>query len=153
MLGRRYLLARQWRQLDLDPTARFILFRRGLPRCLGVTSSRFASTETTATTDISPKRELQEASGVEDLLQGVVDVPSQAQAPPSGSNSTENMKTHQFDTFKFVSALQSSGFSQGQAVALMKCLRTVLVKGTEFGKTYYLSRGDLENVTFSEDYR
>jgi hypothetical protein len=43
--------------------------------------------------------------------------------------------------------LQSAGYSRPQAVALMKCLRTVLVNGTESAKSHYLSRGDLENVT------
>jgi hypothetical protein len=55
-------------------------------------------------------------------------------------------RTHQFDTFRLVSALQRAGYSHMQAVALMKCLRTVLVSGTEVAKSYYLSRGDLENV-------
>jgi hypothetical protein len=63
----------------------------------------------------------------------------------NGSNS-ERQRTHQFDTYRFVLALQSAGYSPPQAVALMKCLRTVLVNGTEFAKSHYLSRGDLENV-------
>ena len=63
----------------------------------------------------------------------------------NGSNS-ESQKTHQFDTYRLVLALQSAGYSRPQAVALMKCLRTVLVNGTEFAKSKYLSRGDLENV-------
>ena len=63
----------------------------------------------------------------------------------NGSNS-ERQRTHQFDTYRFVLALQSVGYSRPQAVALMKCLRTVLVNGTEFAKSHYLSRGDLENV-------
>jgi Coiled-coil domain-containing protein 90-like len=56
------------------------------------------------------------------------------------------LKTHQFDTFKLVSSLQRAGYSHEQAVALMQCLRSVLVNGTEFAKSHYLSRGDLENV-------
>jgi hypothetical protein len=56
------------------------------------------------------------------------------------------MRTHQFDTFKFVSALEKAGYTHNQAVALMKCLRAVLVNGTDFAKSHYLSRGDLENV-------
>jgi hypothetical protein len=60
--------------------------------------------------------------------------------------SFDPMRTHQFDTFRLVSALQRAGYSHMQAVALMKCLRTVLVSGTEVAKSYYLSRGDLENV-------
>jgi len=58
----------------------------------------------------------------------------------------EPLRVHQFDTYELVSALQTAGFSQPQAVALMKCLRTVLIYGTEFAKSHYLSRGDLENV-------
>ena len=54
--------------------------------------------------------------------------------------------THQFDTYKLVSALQLAGFTRRQAIALMKCLRTVLVNGTEIAKSHYLSRGDHENV-------
>ena len=76
--------------------------------------------------------------------------PSLQQAPhvektENGSNS-EPQRTHQFDTYRLVLALQSAGYSRPQAVALMKCLRTVLVNGTEFAKSHYLSRGDLENV-------
>ena len=63
----------------------------------------------------------------------------------SGSQS-DHIKAHQFDTYKLVSALESAGYTQKQAVALMKCLRTVLVNGTEVAKIHYLSRGDLENV-------
>ena len=65
---------------------------------------------------------------------------------PGSSSNSERQKTHQFDTYIFVSALQSAGYSRLQAVALMKCLRTVLVNGTEFAKSHYLFRGDLENV-------
>jgi hypothetical protein len=54
--------------------------------------------------------------------------------------------THQFDTYRLVLALQSAGYSRPQAIALMKCLRTLLIDGTEFAKLHYLSRGDLENV-------
>jgi hypothetical protein len=61
--------------------------------------------------------------------------------------SDANMKTHEFDTYKLVLALQVAGFSQGQAVALMKCLRAVLINGTQRAKVHYLSRGDLENVS------
>ena len=61
--------------------------------------------------------------------------------------SQEPTRTHQFDTFKLVSALQIAGYSHSQAVALMKCLRTVLINGNEVAKAHYLSRGDLENVT------
>ena len=64
----------------------------------------------------------------------------------SGSLQPEPLRVHQFDTYKIVLALQNAGFSQPQAVALMKCLRTVLVNGTEFAKSHYLTRGDLENV-------
>jgi len=60
--------------------------------------------------------------------------------------SSDRLRTHQFDTYRLVSALQSAGYTQPQAVALMKCLRTVLVNGTELAKSHYLSRGDLENV-------
>lgn len=65
-------------------------------------------------------------------------------------NNFEPLRTHQFDTFKFVSALEKAGYSHSQAVALMKCLRTVLVNGTEFAKSHYLSRGDLENVSLPQ---
>src|SRR5204862_6857736 len=41
-------------------------------------------------------------------------------------SNSERQRTHQFDTYRFVSALQSAGYSRPQAVALMKCLRTVL---------------------------
>ena len=73
------------------------------------------------------------------------------QTPESGPNQSgslqpEPLRVHQFDTYKIVLALQNAGFSQPQAVALMKCLRTVLVNGTEFAKSHYLTRGDLENV-------
>jgi hypothetical protein len=54
--------------------------------------------------------------------------------------------THQFDTYRLVLALQSAGYSRPQAIALMKCLRTLLIDGTEFAKSHYLSHGDLENV-------
>jgi hypothetical protein len=64
----------------------------------------------------------------------------------AGAQSQEPTRTHQFDTFKLVSALQIAGYSHPQAVALMKCLRTVLVNGNEVAKAHYLSRGDLENV-------
>jgi hypothetical protein len=57
------------------------------------------------------------------------------------------MQIHQFDTYKLVSALQQAGYSHKQAVALMKCLRALLVNGTEVAKSHYLSRGDLENVS------
>jgi hypothetical protein len=60
--------------------------------------------------------------------------------------SSDRLRTHQFDTYRLVSALQSAGYTQPQAIALMKCLRTVLVNGTEVAKSHYLSRGDLENV-------
>ena len=53
----------------------------------------------------------------------------------NGSNS-ERQRTHQFDTYRLVLALQSAGYSRPQAVALMKCLRTVLVNGTEFAKSH-----------------
>jgi hypothetical protein len=59
---------------------------------------------------------------------------------------SDRLRTHQFDTYRLVSALQSAGYTRPQAIALMKCLRTVLVNGTEFAKSHYLSRGDLENV-------
>jgi hypothetical protein len=67
--------------------------------------------------------------------------------PANGSPYSERVRTHQFDTYRLVLALQSAGYSRPQAVALMKCLRTVLVNGTEFAKSHYLFRGDLENVT------
>jgi len=60
--------------------------------------------------------------------------------------SSDRLRTHQFDTYRLVSALQSAGYTQPQAIALMKCLRTVLVNGAELAKSHYLSRGDLENV-------
>ena len=63
-----------------------------------------------------------------------------------GTLYSERLRTHQFDTYRLVSALQLAGYSRLQAVALMKCLRTVLVNGTDFAKSHYLSRGDLENV-------
>lgn len=69
-------------------------------------------------------------------------------APASGTSYSERVRTHQFDTYRLVLALQSAGYSRPQAVALMKCLRTVLVNGTEFAKSHYLFRGDLENVTY-----
>jgi hypothetical protein len=68
--------------------------------------------------------------------------------PGSSSAHSERQRAHEFDTYKLVLALQSAGYSQAQAVALMKCLRTVLVNGTEFSKSHYLSRGDLENVGY-----
>jgi hypothetical protein len=64
----------------------------------------------------------------------------------SNGTSSDRLRTHQFDTHRLVSALQSAGYTQPQAIALMKCLRTVLVNGTEVAKSHYLSRGDLENV-------
>ena len=91
------------------------------------------------------------------------DMPSEESAPPNetklqtngpaepassvsvaGSGST--MFIHQFDTYKLVSALEKAGYSHKQAVALMKCLRALMVNGTEVAKSHYLSRGDLENV-------
>ena len=74
-----------------------------------------------------------------------------AQLPSQGSRGAvtlapEPTRTHQFDTFKLVSSLQLAGYSYSQGVALMKCLRTVLVNGNEVAKAHYLSRGDLENV-------
>jgi hypothetical protein len=73
------------------------------------------------------------------------------QLPSHGSRGAPSLapepsRTHQFDTFKLVSALQLAGYSHSQAVALMKCLRTVLINGNEVAKAHYLSRGDLENV-------
>lgn len=68
--------------------------------------------------------------------------------PANGSQYSERVRTHQFDTYRLVLALQSAGYSRPQAVALMKCLRTVLVNGTEFARSHYLFRGDLENVTY-----
>ena len=70
---------------------------------------------------------------------------SQAGQIANGAPS-DRLRTHQFDTYKLVSALQSAGYTRPQAIALMKCLRTVLVNGTDFAKSHYLSRGDLENV-------
>jgi hypothetical protein len=69
--------------------------------------------------------------------------------PGSSGVYSERVRTHEFDTYNLVLALQSAGYSQAQAVALMKCLRTVLISGTEFAKSHYLSRGDLENVRYS----
>jgi len=65
----------------------------------------------------------------------------------TAGNNLEPMRTHQFDTYKLVSALEKAGYTHSQAIALMKCLRAVLVNGTEFAKSHYLSRGDLENVS------
>ena len=73
--------------------------------------------------------------------------------PPVPLNNLEPLRTHQFDTFKFVTALVKAGYSHTQAIALMKCLRSVLVNGTEFAKSHYLSRGDLENVRLPTQYR
>lgn len=67
--------------------------------------------------------------------------------PASGTTYSERQRAHQFDTYRLVLALQSAGYSRPQAVALMKCLRTVLVNGMEFAKSHYLFRGDLENVS------
>jgi Protein of unknown function (DUF1640) len=64
-----------------------------------------------------------------------------------GSTSIESMHTHQFDTYKLVSTLEQAGYSHRQAVALMKCLRALMVNGTEVARSHYLSRGDLENVS------
>ena len=64
-----------------------------------------------------------------------------------GSTSIGSMHTHQFDTYKLVSALEQAGYSHQQAVALMKCLRALMVNGTEVARSHYLSRGNLENVS------
>ena len=75
--------------------------------------------------------------------------PTSTQPSPLSQPGQEPMKTHQFDTYKLVSSLQQSGFSHNQAIALMKCLRAVLINGPEFAKAHYLSRGDMENVLCS----
>ena len=62
----------------------------------------------------------------------------------------DRARTHQFDTYELVSALQRAGYTRPQAVALMKCLRSLLVNGTEFAKSHFLSRGDLENASTSK---
>ena len=66
---------------------------------------------------------------------------------PTGGRFPDSLKAHQFDTYKLVMAFQCAGFTQPQATGLMKCLRTLLVNGTEVAKSNFLSRSDLENVS------
>lgn len=67
----------------------------------------------------------------------------------TGGRFHDSLRAHQFDTYKLVMALQCAGFTQPQATGLMKCLRTLLVNGTEVAKSNFLSRSDLENVSIS----
>jgi len=108
-------------------------------------TSRSASTgdTTTDTTSGIPEKEpIQDDAGGHMAPNGS----QNEQTSVSNGASSDRLRTHQFDTYRLVSALQSAGYSQPQAIALMKCLRTVLVNGTEFAKSHYLSRGDLENA-------
>ena|SRR5437762_289492 len=105
---------------------------------------RNVSTESSTTSTHAPKSQGRDVHMLTNSA--LVQQGPHVEQPGSSSNS-ERQRTHQFDTYKFVLALQSAGYSRPQAVALMKCLRAVLVNGTEFAKSHYLSRGDLENVS------
>lgn len=107
-------------------------------------TSRSASTEDATADTVSEPHENEPV--VDDVAQVAQNGSQNGQTPAGNGGSLDRLRTHQFDTYRLVTALQSAGYSRPQAIALMKCLRTVLVNGTELAKSHYLSRGDLENV-------
>jgi hypothetical protein len=148
---------------------RFIGFQRSLPLLQGVVSSSFRHRSPPVSVQsrllLVPFQARRNAS-TEDAGADTVNAPHEDEpitddsaqlgaqngaqvvqvAQMGNGTSSDRLRTHQFDTHRLVSALQSAGYTQPQAIALMKCLRTVLVNGTEVAKSHYLSRGDLENV-------
>jgi|SRR5271170_7328291 len=112
---------------------------------LAVQTTRTTSTEITPSMDVESNAQ---GSNTIDIHEGSDSTPHDRHNGSAGASSySERLRTHQFDTYRLVLTLESTGYSRPQAVALMKCLRTVLVNGTEFAKSYYLSRGDQENVS------
>jgi hypothetical protein len=119
-------------------------------RRISMQSRRNVRTESTGSTKpVASSAQVDESSQVDDIHPSETGDPINREpdaGQAGGEAQPERKRTHQFDTYRLVLALQSAGYSRPQAIALMKCLRTVLINGTEFAKSHYLSRGDLENV-------
>ena len=55
---------------------------------------------------------------------------------------------HHFDTYGFVKDLRNSGFTEGQAVSIMKSLRGILRDNMELARAGLVSKSNVENETY-----
>jgi len=61
--------------------------------------------------------------------------------------------THHFDTYSLAKGLEGSGFTKGQAVAVMKGVRGLLSNNLEVAKENLVSKSNVENVYYSPTHR
>ncbi|KAL1987169.1 hypothetical protein VTN96DRAFT_4775 [Rasamsonia emersonii] len=102
--------------------------------------------------------EAQKDAEPENPLDTVLQMPSSsAQLTPSGVSGSEGRRTpplspppyvHHFDTYSLVKDLEKGGFSEGQAVTLMKAIRAILQEKLEFARRTLTSKSDIENELY-----
>jgi len=61
--------------------------------------------------------------------------------------------THHFDTYSLAKGLEGSGFTKGQAVAVMKGVRGLLSNNLEVARENLVSKSNVENVYHSPTHR
>ncbi|KAL1914753.1 uncharacterized protein VTP21DRAFT_8011 [Calcarisporiella thermophila] len=69
-----------------------------------------------------------------------------SQAPSSPNR--PNKGVYHFDTHKLVAQLESSGFTRGQAIALMRAMDALLSEGVRVTESTLLQKADLENNSY-----
>ncbi|BFZ62324.1 hypothetical protein YB2330_003416 [Saitoella coloradoensis] len=74
--------------------------------------------------------------------------PGHSHGQSASSTLREPRTTHIFDTHKIVKNLEASGYTHGQATAVMETLRALLAISVDTTKAEYLSRKDLANHTY-----
>jgi len=61
--------------------------------------------------------------------------------------------THHFDTYSLTKGLEGSGFTKGQAIAVMKGIRGLLSNNLEVAEENLVSKSNVENVYYSPTHR
>ncbi|KAL1970297.1 hypothetical protein VTN77DRAFT_5457 [Rasamsonia byssochlamydoides] len=104
------------------------------------------------------EHEAPEDDETENPLDTVLQMPSpSSQLTPSGVSGPEGRRTpplapppyvHHFDTYSLVKDLEKGGFSEAQAVTLMKAIRGILQEKLEFARRTLTSKSDIENEQY-----
>jgi len=109
------------------------------PRSLGISSKRL-STTLSPTTPVEPP--------LNESIRNASTTTSSSDPPRPIKELPKQAPGHLFDTYKLVAGLCEAGYSYGQSFAIMRALRALLVNSSEFSKTEFLSRGQLENQVY-----
>jgi hypothetical protein len=99
-----------------------------------------------------------DAGTTENPLETVLQMPSpSSQLTPSGVSGPEARRApplapppyvHHFDTFTLVRDLEKGGFSEDQAITMMKAIRGILQDKLEFARRTLTSKSDVENEQY-----